>query len=207
MKDNYIDMIDFKMLECIKSRYLKFDMIDTLKTKNIMDKLQFIPTSETILMKMKSSDFKLEEYDEHCIIRHFKKKKDEKLRCDIQNSVFNDEHRLPLTVGDVYIEEDEDYYVDEFAVFICNVERVPVGYGQIIYNKGNYTIVNLGILEKYRGKGYGEQLVKYLINLCREKFIREVHIRVEKKNLKAVALYHKVGFEEYNLLTTWSKIK
>lgn len=207
VQEEYIRYIDSNILNSLNSKLFRLDIIDSFKVNNIMDKLQFTPTSQTMLMKIKSENCKISMEFSDYSIRHFIKKQDEKLRCEIQNSIFNDKDRIPLSIGDIFAEEEEEYYIDDFGVFICNSDGVEVGYGQIIYNKGQYTIVNLGILEEYRGLGYGEKLVRYLINFCNKKNITDVHIRVEKKNYKAISLYYKIGFREYNSLTTWSKFR
>lgn len=207
VQEEYINYIDSNILKSLNSKHFRLDIIDSFKVKNIMDKLQFNATSQTILMKMKSENCEMDiEFSDYAI-RHFTKKQDESLRCKIQNSVFNDKDRVPLSIGDIFAEEEEEYYIDGFGVFICNSDGLEVGYGQIIYNKGQYTIVNLGILEEYRGLGYGEKLVRYLINFCNRENITDVHIRVEKKNYKAISLYYKIGFREYNSLTTWSRLR
>lgn len=207
VEENYIEYINSNVLRSLKSRHFRLDTIDSFRIKNIMNKLQFNPTSQTILMAIESKDYKIDDEFTNYTVRHFNKKQDEKLRCEIQNSVFNDKDRLPLSIGDIFAEEDEEYYIGDFSVFICNADGKEVGYGQIIYTNGQYTIVNLGILEEYRGQGYGEKLVKYLINLCNKENIPYVHIRVEKKNHKAISLYYKIGFREYNSFTTWFRGK
>lgn len=207
VQEEYIKYIDSNILKSLNSNHFRLDIIDSFKVNNIMDKLQFSATSQTMLMKIKSENCKMNMEFSDYAIRHFIKKQDEKLRCKIQNSVFNDKDRVPLSIGDIFAEEEDEYYIDDFGVFICNSAGIEVGYGQIIYNKGQYTIVNLGILEEYRGLGYGEKLVRYLINFCNKKNITDVHIRVEKKNHKAISLYYKIGFREYNSLTTWSKFR
>ncbi|OOM10514.1 GNAT family N-acetyltransferase [Clostridium saccharobutylicum] len=205
VKDEYLELIDISLLASLKSCALKFDATDNLKTRYIMNKLQFNSECETILMRIASINCYNNLYDKSLRFKHFKKKKDEKLRCDIQNSIFNDKGRTPLTINDIYAEEEESYYIDDYSVFLYNDYGDPVGYGQIIYNKGIYTIVNFGILSQHRNKGYGETLVKYLIKLCYEDSIDRVYIRVEKTNYIALALYNKIGFTECGLFTTWYK--
>lgn len=207
IEDEYIKYINTDILKSLNSKHFKFDIIDSFKIKNIMAKLQFNATSKTILMKMKSEDCEFYAEPSNYKIRPFNKKQDENLRCQIQNSVFNSKNRSPLSIGDILAEEDQDYYIDGFGFFICDCNGTEIGYGQIIYTKGQYTIVNLGILEEYRGQGYGEKLVRQLIKFCHEKNITEVHIRVERDNYKAISLYNKIGFKEYNSLTTWSKTR
>jgi len=104
-------------------------------------------------------------------------------------------------VGDVRCEEDEEYYIKNFGVFICKNNGQAVGYGQIILNRGLYTIVNIGILDEYRKQGYGEMLVNYLIELCYKNSIPIVYIRVEKNNYKAfIFVIEKLDLRNMNLL-------
>lgn len=206
IKDGYEDIITPYILSSLNSDTFKFDVWDSDKMIKIMNNLQFSPISETKLMKMDSSNIDIYEEIDSSRFRHFIKKKDEKLRCLIQNSVFDDKDRIPLTVKDIYAEEEEEYYLDNFGVFIYKDSDTIVGYGQVIFNNGQYTIANLGILEAYRGQGFGEELVRYLLWFCNKNSIKEVNIRVEKNNVKAISLYTKVGFKEYNSLTTWLKV-
>lgn len=204
LKEEYMDMINARMLSFFKRTTFRYDMIASSRNSNIMKKLNFNVNSKNILMKIKTTNFSNVIKD--CIkFRHFKEGQDEELRCKIQNFVFNDKNRIPLTIEDVRREEAEEYYINNFGVFIYNNQGQVVGYGQVIYNKGLYTIVNLGILGEYRRHGYGEMLLKYLINICKQNSIHDVYIRVDKDNLKAIALYNKVGFKEYQSFVSWYK--
>ena len=205
LKDEYIELLNSKVLSFLDINTFRFDMAATSKASNIMKKLNFKVNSRNILMKMEATTFNNHPNENEVIFKHFKEGKDEEIRCKIQNSVFDEKNRIPLTIGDVRCEEDEEYYIKNFGVFICKEDGQAVGYGQIICNKGLYTIVNLGILDKYRKQGYGEMLVKYLIELCHKHSIRNVYIRVEKSNHKALSLYSKIGFKEYESFVTWYK--
>ncbi|WP_026887126.1 GNAT family N-acetyltransferase [Clostridium beijerinckii] len=205
LKDEYIHLINSKILSFFKTNAFRFDMLANSKASFIMKKLNFDVNSNNVLMKIRTSDTKNNFYEKRVFFKHFKEGQDEELRCKIQNLVFNEKNRLPLTIDDIYREEEEDYYIKDFGVFICSNNGQVVGYGQIIFNKGFYTIVNLGILEEYRKQGYGELLVRYLIDLCYRNSIKTVYIRVEKNNLKALSLYNKIGFREYQSFITWYK--
>lgn len=205
LKDEYVDLVNYKALSFLNINSFKYDMLANSKAHNIMKKLNFNINSKNILMKIKTINFSKQISDKKVIFKHFEEGHDEQLRCTIQNSVFNEKNRIPLSEEDVFREEDEDYYVRNFGVFICNNIGQAIGYGQIIYNKGLYTIVNLGILDQYRHQGYGEMLVKYLIELCYKNCIKHVYIRVDKNNYNALSLYNKVGFKEYQSFVTWYK--
>lgn len=205
LKDEYLDLISTRILSFFNFSAFKFDMLSNSRASYIMKKLNFNINSNHILMKLNTTN--QEKYFSHdkCIFRHFKEGQDEELRCSIQNSVFNEKNRIPLTVEDIYREEDEEYYLSNYGVFIYNNNGQAVGYGQVILNNGLYTIVNIGILDKYRKQGYGEMLVRYLIDLCYKNSIKNVYIRVEKNNLKALYLYNKIGFREYKSFVSWYK--
>ncbi|MVX63200.1 GNAT family N-acetyltransferase [Clostridium chromiireducens] len=205
LKEEYIDLLNSKLLSFFNIKTFRFDMVASSKASSIMKKLNFNINSKNILMKMRTSIFYRNNFDKKYFFKHFKEGQDEGLRCKIQNSVFNEKNRIPLTVDDVYREEEEDYYLRNYGVFICNEYRQAVGYGQVIFNKGLYTIVNLGILKEYRHQGYGDALVKYLVGFCFKNSIKNIYIRVEKNNYQALNLYKKIGFEEYQSFITWSK--
>ena len=153
-------------------------------------------------MKIRTSNCKFD-FKKNINFKIFTKREDEGLRCFIQNSVFKDNDRIPLVPYDIKLEEEEDYYINDLCVFIM-IGNVTIGYGQVISKKDLYTIVNVGILDEYRNKGYGEMLIKYLIYLCYKKHISQVTINVDVNNYKAFNLYKKMGFEEYGKITTWS---
>ena len=205
LKDEYINLLNSKVLSFFNVNTFKFDMLSNSKASYIMKKLNFNVNSKNILMKIKTTNFNNYFTENNVVFKHFKEGQDEELRCKIQNSVFDQKNRIPLTVGDVRLEEDEEYYIKNFGVFICKSNGQVVGYGQIIFNKELYTIANVGILDEYRKQGYGEMLVKYLIQLCHENSIQSVYIRVENNNNKALSLYNKIGFKEYESFVTWYK--
>lgn len=205
LKDEYIELLNSQILSLSKVSTFRFDMLANSKTSAIMKKLNFNVNSKNILMKMHTTTYNNNVNENKIIFKHFKEGKDEGLRCEIQNSVFHEKNRIPLSVGDIRVEEDEEYYLKDFSVFICKENGQAIGYGQIICNNGLYTIVNLGIIDEYRKQGYGEILVKYLIGLCYNQSIQNIYIRVDKSNNKALSLYNKIGFKEYESFITWYK--
>ena len=204
-KDEYIELLNAKILSQSKVTLFRFDMLANSKASSIMKKLDFNVNSKNILMKMNTTITNKNTDENKLIFKHFKEGQDEELRCKIQNSVFHDKNRIPLSAGDIRMEEDEEYYLKDFGVFICKDDGQAVGYGQVICNKGLYTIVNLGVLEECRKQGYGEMLVNYLVELCYKHSVENIYIRVDKNNGKALSLYNKIGFKEYESFITWYK--
>ena len=203
IKDEYIDCINHEFLDALNIYSFKIDIRDNSKNLELIKKLNFKLISETLLMRLDACNTMIN-INKNLIFEHFKKNKHENLRCELQNLIFDNKDRIPLSVSDILAEEEEKYYLDDFSVFIAIDSCTPIGYGQVILNKSKYTIVNLGIIKEHRGMGYGEELLKYLINLCVYRNIGEIYIRVDKKNIPALNLYTKLGFREYNSYSVWN---
>ena len=201
--EEYINLFDSTSLSFVKCDTLKFDIEENKNIKKLLNKLGFVILSNVCLMKFEFP-LKLIEVNEELEFRHFVKNHDENLRCEVQNNIFYSENRVPLEPDYIFEEENQDYYINDFSVFLCNKNNC-IGYGQIILSNGLYTIVNFGIIEEYRCQGYGQTLLNYLIELCQINSINDIYIRVEKDNYKAVSLYNKVGFRECASYYTWYK--
>lgn len=201
VSDKYIDIISKELSTVLQGKKLTFDVIENDTTYNIMNKLKFKLIRSTSLMKMPISNYKFA-FDKNVHFKTFTIKEDENLRCFIQNSVFKDNDRIPLVPYDIKREQEEEYYINDLCVFIM-IGNIVIGYGQVILKEDFYTIVNIGILEDYRKKGYGEILIKYLIYLCSKRNISYISINVDINNYKAMNLYKKIGFKEYKRITTW----
>jgi len=160
----------------------------------VLTEIGFKKSKGTFNMKMALNnlnytfDKALEEFE---VLR---KGKQEELRCNIQNEVFRDDNRMPLTIDDMLYDEYQSYYYEEGAVFIkCNKEYA--GYGQIILIDNVPTIVNVGILKEFRGKGLGRLLMQYLLSLLVKNGYKEVKLKVSSHNLTAINMYKSLGFE------------
>lgn len=151
-------------------------------------------------LKLKNKNFPLKYND--ISFRQFIKGKDDRLRCNIQNEVFYEVDRIPLTPRDIAYEYSRSFFIDNMAKFIT-LNGEDIGYGQVLILDGNYTIANLGILKKYQGKGYGKELLSYLLNLASENDLTEISIRVKESNEIAYSMYKKFGFEEISKINSY----
>jgi hypothetical protein len=75
--------------------------------------------------------FNSESVNESVNIELFKKGFHEQIRCNIQNEVFKNDSRIPLSIEDIYYDESQKYYYDEGSIFIKKANDY-IGYGQII---------------------------------------------------------------------------
>ena len=73
----------------------------------------------------------------------------------------------------------------------------PVGHAEILLSEdGVAKLCRILIGEAHdRGKGWGEQLVQVLVDICWRKFdVREIELNVYDWNTSAIHCYEKVGF-------------
>lgn len=127
---------------------------------------------------------------------------DEPIRCTLQNRIFKREDRIPLDIDDIYYDEVQSYYYDDGAIFMKKDDDY-IGYGQIIITDGIPYIVNFGLLNKWRNKGYGKTFLSYLLKILCNNSFKIVKIKVEPNNFSAIKLYKNFGFTEERELYTW----
>ena len=131
-------------------------------------------------------------------------KKDEELRCKLQNSIFSASTRAPLEIEDIKNDIEQDYYIEDLSLFL-KVNDVAIGYGQIIYNRDMYTVVNFGIIKEFRNYGFGKILLNNLIQKAKNMNINELFIRVEETNYGALKLYNWIGFTPQSIINRWER--
>ena len=130
----------------------------------ILSQLGFIKKEGTYEMQAKITIPKILYNSEDILFEQFQKGKHEEIRCKIQNEIFKQDTRIPLTKEDMYYDELQSYYYEKGSILLKK-DNVYIGYGQIIFNDSIPTIVNVGLMEGNRGRGYGRALMYYLFNL------------------------------------------
>jgi len=177
--------------------------------RETLELLGFESIMKIFMMNLNLNNIKLNLLEEDIInekleVRKFLIGRDEELRCRLQNDIFYDEDRSPLKIEDIYSDMVQDYYLKNHCYFLIK-DNEYIGYGQIILNRGVYTLVNFGILEEYRGCGFGIKFINYIIELCIKDNISDLYIRVDEKNIKAINLYKKIGFDVIDEVILWQR--
>lgn len=126
----------------------------------------------------------------------------EDLRCDIQNQIFKKDNRVPLTLQDIFFDEQQEYYFEKGAIFI-KYNGQYIGYGQIIFEDNTPVIVNFGIIKEFRNKGFAKILLKYLLNMVRAEGYENILLKVSSENYPAINLYTKIGFRIQKETIKW----
>lgn len=160
----------------------------------ILSKLGFLRKEGTYEMKANIGQFKSGESSSEIVFEQFQKGKHEEIRCLIQNEVFKNDSRIPLTKDDIYYDEIQSYYFDKGSILLKKDNKY-IGYGQIIFNDSMPTIVNVGLLKEFRSKGYGRALMQSLLRILEEQGFKEVNLRVSTNNYPALRLYESLGFK------------
>lgn len=169
----------------------------------ILKSIGFIKKDGTLIFKMEIGKNIPLELNEKLEFHVFQRGVDELLRCDIQNKIFYHEHRVPLTLEDIYYDELQKYYFENGAIFLKKDDKF-IGYGQIILeNNITPVIVNFGIIKEYRGHGYSKYLLKYLLKISYLNGFNNMKIKVKSSNYIAINLYKSMGFKVESEIYNW----
>lgn len=79
--------------------------------------------------------------------------------------------------------------------FVTVLDGTVVGYAGLQQAADEGYIANIAVLPAWRRKGWGEALLRYLIDYAREEKLSFLTLEVRRSNLPAQALYRKLGFE------------
>src|SRR5471030_332200 len=125
-----------------------------------------------------------------------------------------------LTFGNgefvISIEQEEKFLEDisrqNNAIFIV-VEIDFTIVGTLSFSGGGRPRIShigetgISILKEYWGNGIGTELIKYLIEWCKQSgVIRKINLEVRDDNFSAIHIYKKLGFTEEGVITRSMKI-
>lgn len=116
---------------------------------------------------------------------------DEQIIYELENACFSD----PWSLNSV-----ENQLKSENAVWLTETENgIPSGYvmGSIVC--GEAELYRIAVSPDFRRKGLGEKLLREFIDRCRERDGEKIFLEVRSRNVPAITLYKKAGFEEISL--------
>jgi ribosomal protein S18 acetylase RimI-like enzyme len=100
---------------------------------------------------------------------------------------------LAREVNEIYVAEGDDGGVAGYVWF--GVSQRPFSGMKVGW------IYDILVLPAYRGRGFGEALMKHALAVSRERGFAETGLMVNAKNRAASALYEKLGFQtEYRIM-------
>ncbi|HAX61958.1 MAG TPA: ribosomal-protein-alanine N-acetyltransferase [Elusimicrobia bacterium] len=88
----------------------------------------------------------------------------------------------------------------EFSNFFAVIkDREIIGYVCFWTVSDEAQITNITVKEKFRRKGLGSRIMKYIINFAKAIEIKKMFLEVRASNYPALKLYEKFGFQEIDV--------
>jgi GNAT superfamily N-acetyltransferase len=87
---------------------------------------------------------------------------------------------------------------------VALVEGEPAGICKLAIRGERGWIAGIGVAVAHRGKGYGEALMRAVIQVARDRGLRELWLEVLTPNEPAIRLYEKLGFETVRDVEVWT---
>ena len=116
----------------------------------------------------------------------------------IENMNITDIENLDISNFDDFWNMDilKDELSIETSQFICaKYENEIVGFAGIKIVLDEADIMNIAVRKDYRRQGIATLLLNHILNVCKEKNIKTIHLEVNEENFSAISLYQKFGFE------------
>ena len=123
---------------------------------------------------------------------------------------WRDKELIRLTSGDFSVitdKEVEKYFGDilknkiDYHFMITLGEKV-IGHISLVKRRGGWYETQIVIgEEKYRGKGYGSEAIKLLIQKAKRLKISKIYLEVRPDNSRAIKAYERVGFRKVKVVS------
>ena len=79
--------------------------------------------------------------------------------------------------------------------YVLEDQGTIAGYAGLWHVLDEGQITNIALLKKYRGQGYGELLLRVLMEEAWKRDCKDIFLEVRFSNMPALALYRKLGYE------------
>jgi len=91
-------------------------------------------------------------------------------------------------------------YVGSLHIKVLREKNKLAGFtAYYLKKKGLYQVLFLAVNKNYRGKGYGEQLLRYALQDTKRLGAKKVRLVTRSANFPAQRLYKRVGFEQVDV--------
>lgn len=118
-------------------------------------------------------------------IKKAKNKGDLNNSIKIRKNVFIKEQKVPISI-------ELDGFDSEAEHFIAYLKERPIGCARIRTNKNYAKLERIAIVKEYRGKGFGTQLTRFLMDYCKQNNFHEVRLHSQTY---VSDFYKKLGFK------------
>lgn len=110
---------------------------------------------------------------------------------DMKSCPFTQQFKEQIACGN-----RESYLMNHNDKYIASCDLVT-DYEEYTEKDVKIYLSRLIVKKEYRNKGIGQDLLKYMINLCKEKGYKQITVGVDADNNNALHIYKKFGFEIY----------
>jgi len=114
-------------------------------------------------------------------------KKDISELVEIDQLCFKESHNFEQRVSELL--DDEEY-----RILLALFKGEIIGKIHLHFHDNQVTIYDFAVLPCHQSQGFGQAILKQIINISIDNGIREVNLDVEINNHKALMLYEKCGF-------------
>ncbi len=98
---------------------------------------------------------------------------------------------------------EDNYSIDDHnlnSTYMVELQDETIGKICIEYTNSSAYIFGFGILEEFRGNGYGRAALTEAMNICYQNNFHEIELDVACKNRNALNLYSSCGFEVQSVM-------
>lgn len=82
---------------------------------------------------------------------------------------------------------------------VAKIEKEIIGFAGVMFSPPELEIMNIVTKKTERNKGIGMLLLEKIIKIAKENRIEEIMLEVNEKNVPAIHLYEKAGFQRIGL--------
>lgn len=100
-----------------------------------------------------------------------------------------------MTFAEAWSEKSLELLLTEAAMgAVCLSDGKAVAYGGMLWAPDEGQITNIAVMEGFRGKGFGNAILTFLIDAARARRCEMISLEVRESNAAAISLYEKHGF-------------
>jgi RimJ/RimL family protein N-acetyltransferase len=124
---------------------------------------------------------------------------------EVQKIEFSQLNIFNLDLENRYWNSKEDFIKKAIGVCLLNANNEPVAICYSICNVDNISEIDIYVLPKYQGSGFGKLVTQYYLHLCLQKGIT-AHWDAFTSNIASIEVAKKMKFrkiDEYTLLSTF----
>jgi len=87
--------------------------------------------------------------------------------------------------------------------FVLEKDKEIIGYFGFWHKEASFHITNIAITEKFRRKGYGRKLLKFVDKIAASSKIKKISLEVRRSNCIAQDIYRKYGYKVMRVLKNY----